>query len=318
MKPSKRRTVINENIATIQVDVDSFEVINEGYSFNYGCHNNGDPIILHTIPVYLDLFKEFGVNATFFLVGRDLENDHNVTILREITDYGHEVANHSYQHNGFDFFATEDRFDDIRKCHEIIRLKLGIECRGFKAPCYALDPALIGMLEKLGYEYDSSMISTIISSLMKMYYRLVIGEKIHPSNWGYLSHLFAPTTAYYPDCTRVWRRGERDILEIPITTLPFLRTPIHFSFVNVFGPMIFSIFNLMKFTQPNILNYAFHAVDLIPNNILPKDFYRRPGLKRDFQWRLDQAKWILEEIIKTYQIKTSFSVSETFRSRCTD
>jgi len=269
---------------------------------------------MNALPIYLNLFKEFNLKATFFLVGKDLENDSNVKLLKKILDDGHEVANHGYLHNGFDTFSNKEKFDDIRKSHDIIKLKLNTECHGFKAPCYALDVSVIKMLMKIGYEYDSSMISTVISGMMKMYYRFIVRQKMHPSNWGYFSHLFAPSAPYHPDQRYIWRKGKEDILEMPVTTLPFLKIPIHFSFINVIGFKLFFFYKLFTYISPtSFLNYSFHAVDLLPHNVLPKSFYYRPGLKRTLQWRLDRAKWILEEIMKRYTIQTSFSISQKYR-----
>ena len=46
----KQKTIFNDGIAQIKVDVDSFAVIKEGYSFDYETHDDGEAILLHTIP----------------------------------------------------------------------------------------------------------------------------------------------------------------------------------------------------------------------------------------------------------------------------
>lgn len=47
-------------------------------------------------PILLDLFREHGARATFFVVGSAVEG--NETLLRRLAEEGHEVANHTYSH----------------------------------------------------------------------------------------------------------------------------------------------------------------------------------------------------------------------------
>ena len=48
------------------------------------------------IPHVLDILDELNLKITFFIVGKDAENDANRKYLKMITQRGHEVGNHSY------------------------------------------------------------------------------------------------------------------------------------------------------------------------------------------------------------------------------
>jgi len=308
-------SIINKT-ATVQVDIDSLAVINDAYTFGFDIEYKEDPIIRHSIPIYLELFKKLNIRATFFLVGKDLENQHNIAVFKSIIESGHEIANHSFSHNGFDTMSKREKVSDIKRSHEIIHTKLGIACKGFKAPGYCLNGHLLRILTSLDYVYDASMISTILSPIMKMYYSIVLKRKIHSSNYGYLFHIMAPSIPYIPDIKRPWRTGNQPIVEIPVTTLPYLKLPIHFSFVNLFGVIMFRwFFRMSSLSGLNYLNFAFHAADLMPADILPKLFYSRPGLSKSYRSRIKNAKKIMKTITSEYNVQTSLEIARSFNDR---
>ena len=59
-------------------------------------------------PAVLDVLKEKGVHATFFMLGKMI--DTNREIARRVYDEGHLLANHSYSHNYKDIYATGESF----------------------------------------------------------------------------------------------------------------------------------------------------------------------------------------------------------------
>lgn len=75
-------------------------------------------------PQILDILKEKGVCATFFVLGVNVEK--NPEIARRLAEEGHAIANHSYSHdykklyNGTDFFVN-----DVLKTESVIKSTAG-------------------------------------------------------------------------------------------------------------------------------------------------------------------------------------------------
>lgn len=70
-------------------------------------------------PVILDILKEEGVKATFFIVGERAET--RKYLIKRESDEGHTVAVHSYSHRYSDIYASrESIIDDIIKCNRLI------------------------------------------------------------------------------------------------------------------------------------------------------------------------------------------------------
>jgi len=53
------------------------------------------------VPYVLDILDELGLKITFFIVGKDADDEKNKPYLQMITQRGHEVGNHSYHHESW-------------------------------------------------------------------------------------------------------------------------------------------------------------------------------------------------------------------------
>lgn len=77
-------------------------------------------------PAVLDVLKEKGVTATFFMLGKMI--DANREIARRVYEEGHLLANHSYSHSYQDLYATGESFlSEIDRTHTLIREVTGEE-----------------------------------------------------------------------------------------------------------------------------------------------------------------------------------------------
>ncbi len=69
-------------------------------------------------PAILDILREYNVKATFFMVGR-MARAHE-SIIAEVRENGHRVANHSYNHETN--ITTEDVFlNTLNSTHDVIK-----------------------------------------------------------------------------------------------------------------------------------------------------------------------------------------------------
>ena len=83
-------------------------------------------------PKILDVLREEGVRATFFVVGRNVETRKQLT--RRILDEGNSVGIHSYSHRYGQIYASpETLLQDIEKCGALLN-RLGIYTRLYRFP----------------------------------------------------------------------------------------------------------------------------------------------------------------------------------------
>ena len=87
---------------------------------------------LHTRNV-LVILKKYHVKATFFLIGKHIEQLPDVA--REILESGHEVGNHTYSHQEVTWFKRLFGFfpeDEVLKTQEVIKNLLGVYTKLFR------------------------------------------------------------------------------------------------------------------------------------------------------------------------------------------
>jgi len=101
----------------------------------------------------LEIFKRYGVPATFFVPGFDAEQ--NPELVREIAASGHEVAAHGYLHESFEL-ALDEEEQLLRKSHDILTDLAGVAPRGWRSPGGKKSSRTLAVLSDLGYIYDSS------------------------------------------------------------------------------------------------------------------------------------------------------------------
>jgi polysaccharide deacetylase family protein (PEP-CTERM system associated) len=106
----------------------------------------------------LDIFDEFQVRSTFFILGWVAER--HPDLVRDIAWRGHEVASHGYAHRLI-YDQTPAAFrHDVRRAKRVIEEACGRPVRGYRAPSYSITPRSLWALDVLleeGYEYDASI-----------------------------------------------------------------------------------------------------------------------------------------------------------------
>jgi peptidoglycan/xylan/chitin deacetylase (PgdA/CDA1 family) len=110
-------------------------------------------------PRLLDLLREKGVKATFFVVGK--RADQYPEIVRRTWDEGHLVANHTWSHPSLFCFLTPGRLRaEIERGTESIRRSCGFQPRSFRSPVGLRHPLLGPYLRDAGLEYISWSVRT--------------------------------------------------------------------------------------------------------------------------------------------------------------
>lgn len=110
----------------------------------------------------LDLLDEFGVKATFFVLGWVAER--LPSLVRQIRQRGHEVACHGYGHQLVYQIGPERFRQDIAKARDILQEITGEPVAGYRAPSYSITARSLWALNILveeGFTYDSSIFPVI-------------------------------------------------------------------------------------------------------------------------------------------------------------
>lgn len=83
---------------------------------------------------YLDILKEEGAKATFFLIGQQIDGDMSDIIKRELEE-GHEIGVHTYCHEANEIYANEEScFKDIMKIKEQLEMQFGYDAKLVRFP----------------------------------------------------------------------------------------------------------------------------------------------------------------------------------------
>jgi peptidoglycan/xylan/chitin deacetylase (PgdA/CDA1 family) len=192
------------------------------------------------VPRFLDLFDELRLRATVFVVGQDAALPQNGEALAAIAAAGHEIGNHSFHHEPWlHLYSPEEIEAEISAAEEAIDAATSAVPKGFRGPGYSLSPAVIECLVRRGYQYDASTLPTVVGPLARSYYfftaRLTPEERRKRRQlFGGWSEGLRPIAPYWWELPNTSQRpmdARQALLEIPVTTFPLLRTPIHFSYL---------------------------------------------------------------------------------------
>lgn len=179
-------------------------------------------------PRILGLLRELDLRITFFVVGKDAALEKNHTALRAIAEAGHEIANHSFLHEPWLHLYDDAQLRaDFEQAEAAIEQATGQRPRGFRGPGFSTSPAVRALLAERGYAYDASAFPTVIGPLARAWFfltsKLPKEEKAKRSQlYGSLRDSFSPLRPY---------EIAPGLAELPVTTTPFFRTPIHLSYL---------------------------------------------------------------------------------------
>lgn len=109
----------------------------------------------------LSVLEEFGVKATFFILGWVAEEVPE--LVKEIAEGGHELACHGYDHQLVYRQGRHCFREDVRKSRRIIEDIAGLPLAGYRAPSFSITEEsrwALDILSEEGFLYDSSLVST--------------------------------------------------------------------------------------------------------------------------------------------------------------
>ena len=159
-------TSANRPLASISLDLDDLWT----YLRTHGDPGwSSRPSYLQTVvPLALDALDHAGVKLTFFVVGSDAANPRNARLLRSIVERGHEVGNHSFEHEPWLHRLSRERLEaEVVRTQDAMAQATGNDPSGFRGPGYSWSPELLELLEQQGYLYDASTLPTYLGPIAR-------------------------------------------------------------------------------------------------------------------------------------------------------
>tara|TARA_B100000315_G_C14552811_1_gene576700 strand:+ start:306 stop:1253 length:948 start_codon:yes stop_codon:yes gene_type:complete len=242
---------------TIQIDVDEVWTL-----LRYFGHDSKDSnqVYLSSIPRMLDLFDLYNFKTTFFIVGKDAKHTAKRNILKQIVNRGHELANHSLSHvYGLAEQSFKKKKEEILEADKIISDIAGKKITGFRSPAYSVDEEILDILEENDYLYDSSLFPSFFCSLIRYFQK----NEVAKSAYGKFYNGTAPLSLYHPLKGEIWKIGNRRLVEIPVSVIPYFRLPFHMAYVYASHTKLFDIGFFMLRNSGSIFNYVLHGTELI-------------------------------------------------------
>jgi len=263
------------------------------------------------VPRVLGFLRERNLKITFFIVGQDAALDQNREALGQIPVDGHEIGNHSYRHEPWlHLYSKEELVDEFARTEDALEAATGNRPKGFRGPGYSLSPTVLEVLADRSYEYDCSTLPTYIAPLARAYYFFKSPEMSDEERekrrklFGKFADGFQSLKPYR------WKIDERKITEIPVTTFPVMKSPIHASYV-----IYLSTFSNSSKSAPwNSAMAACRATGTEPSLLLhPLDFLSAadapelkffPGMNVALEKKLEFVGELLEGYQKNFDVVT--------------
>jgi peptidoglycan/xylan/chitin deacetylase (PgdA/CDA1 family) len=260
------------------------------------------------VPRILDRLGAHDLKITFFIVGKDAAIEGNRASFRAIADAGHEIASHSFNHDPWLHLYTEAQLEEeLEEAEAAILAATGARPTGFRGPGFSLSPATLSALAKRGYAYDATVFPNVLNPLARAYFfwrsNLSREEKRRRSAlFGSWREALKPVKPFK------WDVAGRSLTEIPVTTMPIFRIPIHLSYV----------IYLSRFSRRLALWYFWLGVSLCrltstaPSILLhPLDFLGCeddgdlrffPGMDLDARYKMDIVDRALDMLARHYRL----------------
>lgn len=304
-------------LACIQVDLDGLNSTLDCYGYSLA-DNEKDPAYEEGVPILLNLLKEAGLPATFFLIGKDAAKEPHLRILERLVADNHELANHTMNHPlDFAELPMPQRIAEIEGCQEIIRQLTGHPPSGFRAPGYAISSDTLLTLKRMNYLYDASVFPCLHTSLIRLWQKCTSHAVDYRQKYGYWKNGFSPTHPYHPHPEKVWKIGKDTLPEIPISVHPLFRLPFHGSYLMAlshFSTTLSWLFWLsgVCFYQSfrNVYVFVIHPLELTP---MEKDrrLESQVGYNLPIDRKLSFYRKLFQHLRRHFEVQSSCQLVKT-------
>lgn len=257
----------------------------------------------------VDLLNDLELPLTVFVVGRDLAEPVDRDAIRSFDRLPcWEPANHSLNHLPWmHTMDGEEIAGEIDVTTRRIVETLGRRPVGFRGPGFSCPESVLAVLADRGFLYDASIFPTSIAPIARVAFMLrtgLRGEQKEKAKklYGGFNSLRQPNRPFRReiDGSSLW--------ELPVSVMPWTRTPIHFSYLTF----------LASFSTLAAKSYFRTALSLCratgtsPSLLLhPPDFLGReddddmayfPGMKMGRDDKLSIVRWALSLLKEKFDV----------------
>lgn len=273
------------------------------------------------VPRVIDFLDKRDVSITFFIVGKDAELEKNTRSLKMIADAGHEIGNHSFKHEPWlHLYSKEELKYELSRAHKAIELVTGHRPVGFRGPGFSLSKSTLETLLDLGYKYDCTTFPNFLNPVARAYY--LMNSKLDKEEKKKRSQLFGSwSDGLKPLKPHYWQLEEGKLLEIPVTTMPIFKVPIHFSYILYlfsYSPWLAKVYFKLALTLCKLTNkepsLLLHPLDFMGKDD-DKDLSFFPGMHLDSEAKVNFIGEIIDHLKKSYTPVTMSDHAEIIQSR---
>jgi peptidoglycan-N-acetylglucosamine deacetylase len=260
------------------------------------------------VPRVLDFLDQRGLKITFFLVGQDATVGQHQDLLAELVRRGHRVGNHSHNHQPWLHRYTDRQvLDEMERAEDAIVGATGVRPMGFRGPGFSLTDRVLTVLAQRGYRYDATVFPNILNPLSRAYYFRT--TDLTPEERQERAELFGTLgSAFRPNRVFVWKTDAGPLTEVPVTTFPGLRTPIHLSYLTYLGGRsrpLASGYHRMALTMCRLTgnppSMLLHPLDFLGADD-DDDLGFFPGMNLESGRKLDLAHHFLDQLESSYSL----------------
>jgi len=272
------------------------------------------------VPRILEFLRARDLTITFFIVGQDAALEKNRRVLRAIADAGHEIANHSFRHDPWLHVYSEAQLEaELELAEQHIEAATGRRPEGFRGPGFSLSRGTLRALVRRGYKYDATVFPNLLNPLARMYFFMTSNlskeeRRKRKALFGTMADALRPVKPYR------WQFEDQALLEIPVTTMPLFRVPIHFSYVLYLGGFSAALARLyfrialmlcrLTGTAPSLL---LHPLDFMGRED-DADLAFFPGMRQPLQSKLALLSDTLSRLSDQFRVTTMSRHAEEITS----
>jgi peptidoglycan/xylan/chitin deacetylase (PgdA/CDA1 family) len=258
----------------------------------------------------LQVLSQTNTFATIFVVGRDLLDAASMTAVRSLVQAGHDLGNHSFHHEPWLHLYDRDQIAyELDKTDELLARVGGKHSRGFRGPGYSDSPLVHELLSERGYRYCASQLSSCLGPIARTYYFLKTGLKRSQRQerdklFGSFSDVLGKNRPYRLSV------GSPNMWMMPVTVMPILRTPFHFSYLHYAAEKntwlarfyLRMSLRLCRWSgiEPSML---LHPLDFLGGDEEPELAFF-PGMKHSGAVKRQRLQTYLQEMAKHFTIQT--------------
>ena len=108
----------------------------------------------------LSLLRHNNIKATFFVIGRNLQNQNQKSLLEQTVADGHLVGSHSYTHTDVDLLTNDELLKELTDTENAISQVVGFKPIYFRPPYGSIPSDKGEFIRSLGYKIINWNVST--------------------------------------------------------------------------------------------------------------------------------------------------------------